>query len=297
MNGFEYRHLCGWRGIDETQQWLARDFFSLRQLAPHLFGRPQSDQPILLYPAYQKVLGRDPGYAAQTIGDCVSQGHGHGNDLSQCVEIAMGESAEFQETDTEFLYGAAREIGNMLGPEDGCYGSAAVKAMTQTGMVSRQMLDGDGTYSGKRAKAWGLSGPPRELVEKAGSYKLGQAANVSTVAELLAAMQSGYPVTICTGQGFTMERDEQGFCRPSGTWGHCMCLAGLRFDRPGALVLQSWGPDQPKGPKSLDQPSWSFWVDMSVIARILAEGDSWALSKAPAFAKRDLPDWSYSSAA
>lgn len=297
MNVFQYKHLCGWRGIDETQQFLAAQFFGLRQLAPHLFGRPQTDQPILLYPAWQKVLSRDPGYPAQQIGDCVSFGHAHGNDLSQCVEIAMGEAAEFQETDTEFLYAAARAAGNMLGDEDGCYGSAAVKAMTQTGMVSRPMLDADGAYSGRRAKAWGRTGPPAELVTMASSYKLGAAANVTTVAELVAAFQSGYPVTICTGQGFTMERDEQGFCRPSGTWGHCMCLAGLRFDRPGALVLQSWGPMQPKGPLDLGQPAWSFWVDLAVIGRILAEGDSWALSKAPAFKVRDLPEWSYSSAA
>jgi hypothetical protein len=297
VSNFEYRHLCGWRGIDATQRAFARQFATLHRLAPHLFGHEEPTQPVLLYKAFQEVIGHDPDYPAQEIGDCVSFGHSHGNDLSQCIEIALGEDAEFQQTDTEFLYGVAREVANMLGPDDGCYGSAAVKAMTTIGMVSRPMLGSDGAYSGRRAKSWGMNGAPQELKDAAGEYKLGAAAAVTTWDELVAAMQSGYPVTICTGQGFTMTRDEQGFCSPSGTWGHCMCIGGLRFDRPGACILQSWGRMKPSGPTDLDQPDWSFWVDRNTISRILAEGDSWALSKSPAFKKRDLPRWSYDIAA
>jgi hypothetical protein len=295
---FDYRNLCGWLGIDARQIRAAAGFTTLYRLAPHLFDNTEPTQPILLYRAFQEVLGNDPNYPAQEIGDCVSFGHGHGNDLSQCVEIALGEDAEFQPTDTEFIYGAARKVAGMLGTGgEGCYGSAAVKAMTTIGMISRPMLGAEGNYSGRRARSWGATGPPTELLEAAETYKLGAAANVTTWDELVAAMQSGYPVTICTGQGFVMTRDQQGFCTPSGTWGHCMCLAGLRFDRPGACVLQSWGHMKPSGPTDLDQPDWSFWVDRQTIGRILAEGDSWALSKAPAFKKRDLPAWSYDIAA
>jgi hypothetical protein len=141
VSNFEYRHLCGWRGIDATQRHFARQFETLYTVAPQLFGRDAAgDHPILLYKAFQEVIGHDPDYPAQQIGDCVSFGHSHGNDLSQCIEIALGEDAEFQQTDTEFLYGTAREVANMLGPDDGCYGSAAVKAMTTIGMISRPML-------------------------------------------------------------------------------------------------------------------------------------------------------------
>jgi hypothetical protein len=293
VNSFQLRHLCGWRGTDYVQRAIAGQFFGLRQLAPHLFGRGQTGEPILLYPAFVAVLGRDPGYPAQEIGDCVSFGHGHGNDLSQCVEITLGEPTEFQETDTEFLYAASREVAGILGPEDGSYGSAAVKAMTTVGLVSRPMLGGDGSYSGRRAKRWGQTGPPRELVEQAAGYKLGAAALVTKWDELVAAIQSGYPVTICTALGFSLERDSQGFCRSQGRWGHCMVIGGVRFDRPGACILQSWGPDMPHGPLDLGQPPWSFWADRRVIEAILAEGDSWALSKSPDFKTRDLPDWRY----
>ena len=103
----------------------------------------------------------------------------------------------------------------MLGQSgDGCYGAAAVKAMTSIGEVSREQLGTDGTYSGDRAKAWGTNGIPADMVAKAAPFKLGSAALVSTWDELVAALGNGYPVTICTDQGFTMDRDPQGFRRP-----------------------------------------------------------------------------------
>ncbi len=214
-----YQPLCGWRGIDDTQRLFAAQFPTLSQSAPRLMQGPTPTDPILLYKAWRDVLGKDPDYPAQQIGDCVSFGHGHANDLLQCIEIGMGDPAVFQETDTEFIYGESRKVGNMLGRQDGSYGSAAVKAMTTVGMVSRKMLGSDGTYSGQRAKSWGLHGPPSAVESEASPFKLGGAANVSTWDELVAALQNGYPVTICTGQGFTLTRDSQGFCQARGELG------------------------------------------------------------------------------
>lgn len=293
-----FEPLCGWRGIDATQQHVASQFPALRQAAPHLFAAPPPTNPILLYKAWAEVLGKYPAYPAQEIGDCVSFGHAHGNDLLQCVEYRLGAPVEYRETDTEFIYGASRQVAGMLGTGDGSYGSAAVKAMTTIGMVSREMLGSNGTYSGDRAKQWGETGPPQDLEANAASYKLGSAALVSSWDELVAAVTSGYPVTICTSLGFTLTRDNDGFCAAKGTWGHCMLIAGVRFDIPGACIVQSWGPDVPDGPTALDQPDFSFWVKQAAIEQILGEGDSWALSKTTAFVKRDLPPtWKYDSAA
>ncbi len=293
-----YQPIRGWRGIDETQKRFAGQFAGLAQAAPRLFGAPPSTDPILLYKAWSDVLGSYPNYPAQEIGDCVSFGHGHGNDLLQCIEIRLGAPAEYRETDTEFIYGASRQVAGILGTDDGSYGSAAVKAMTSIGLLSRAMLGTDGTYSGERAKTWGESGPPADLETQAAPFKLGSAALVSTWDDLVAAITNGYPVTICTDQGFTLTRDADGFCAASGTWGHCMLIAGVRFDRPGACIIQSWGPDVPDGPTALGQPSFSFWVEEATISQILAEGDSWALSKSPIFVQRELPPpWKYDSAA
>jgi hypothetical protein len=293
-----YQPLCGWRGADELQQAFAGQFPTMAQAAPHLMAAGSPNDPILLYKAWRDVLGKDPAYPAQQIGDCVSFGHGHGNDLLQCIEISLGEPSIFQETDTEFIYGMSREVAGILGRQDGSYGAAAVKAMTTVGMVSRAMLGTDGTYSGQRAKSWGLDGPPDAMKNEAAPFKLGSSANVTTWDELVAALRNGYPVTICSNQGFTLARDQQGFCAARGRWGHCMFIAGVRFDRPGACIVQSWGPETPSGPTALDQPSFSFWADQSVVSRILGEGDSWALSKSPSFQKRDLPPaWRYHDAA
>jgi hypothetical protein len=293
-----YQPLCGWRGIDDLQRSFAAQFPTLAQSAPHLMSAPAPTNPILLYKAWRDVLGKDPAYPAQQIGDCVSFGHGHGNDLLQCIEIGMGSPAVYQETDTEFIYATSREVGNILGRQDGSYGALAVKAMTTIGMVSRAMLGTDGTYSGQRAKAWGLKGAPADIKSEAGPFKLGSAAQVSSWDELVAALQNGYPVTICTAQGFTLDRDADGFCKARGRWGHCMFIAGVRFDRPGACIIQSWGADCPTGPTALGQPSFSFWADQSAVNSILGEGDSWALTKSPAFQKRDLPpDWHFHDAA
>jgi hypothetical protein len=290
--------LCGWRGIDATQQAFASQLAAFDRTAHHLFNSSKPQTSALLYRAWLDVIGSEPKYPSQEIGDCVSFAHGHGNDLLQCIEIKLGDPLDYRETDTEFIYAASRMVAGILGPSDGSYGSAAVRAMTTIGMVSREMLGGEGAYAGDRAKLWGGSGPPYDLTVQAAAFKLGTAALVSTWEELVTALTNGYPVTICTNQGFTMGRDADGFCSPSGTWGHCMLIAGVRFDRPGACILQSWGPDVPTGPMALGQPTWSFWAEQRVVESILAEGDSWALSRAPAFVGRELPlSWRYHAAA
>lgn len=295
---FDPTSLCGW--VDHPDRHaVAATFPRFAHTAATLMQATATESDVLLYRAFKDALGRYVPYPCQEIGDCVSFGHAHGNDLLLCVKAAMA-GLRFTrgeiETDTEALYGMAREVGQMLGGMDGCYGSAAVKAMTTMGVLPRSAV---GPYSGRRARDWGYHGAPAEIKQKAAQWKLGNAALVKTWDELVAAMTNGYPVTICTGMGFTMHRDEHGFCSPKGRWGHCMLLCGLRFGaRPGACVFQSWGPNVPSGPLDLDQPDNSFWVDRGPIERILGEGDSWALSKSPFFVERPLPSsWRYSRAA
>jgi hypothetical protein len=292
--------LGGWLDTPERHV-LAGAFPAFSQVAPHLLSRSQAAAPtdILLYKALRDANGGSyPDYPAQQIGDCVGQGHGHGNDLLQAVEIAMGdETMVFSQTSTEFIYATSREVAGILGRSDGSYGSAAVKAMTTIGMISRAMIGTDGAYSGQRAKDWGYRGAPQDLKTRAASYKLGAAAIVTDWDSLVAALSNGYPVTICSNQGFTLERDANGFCRARGTWGHCMLIGGIRNDIQGACIIQSWGSNMPTGPTALDQPSYSFWAERSVVERILSQGDSWALSKTPAFETRELPArWTYSIA-
>lgn len=268
---------------------------SFASAAPALAGSGEN-RTVLPFKAWKEVNGgRYPEYPAQEIGDCVSQGFAHGADLLAAVEIALArENESYEETATEAVYGFARvDIGGRrLGRGDGAVGAWAAKAVSEIGTVSRKVV---GPYSGKRAKLWGFEGVPAEIKAKAGDHKIMLVRLVSTFEELEDALANGYPVPVCSDQGFTLERDGDGFCRPKGTWAHCMLIIGVRGgSRPGACILNSWGSGVPSGPLALDQPPGSFWADRDVVARMLAARDSWALGRFDGYPGRVLPErWSY----
>jgi hypothetical protein len=272
---------------DPARHPMARTFAPpLAQAAPQLMG---ADDNVFLYRAFKDALGDYPSYVAQAIGDCTSWGSGHAVDLLQCVEMVIGkEPIEFQETCTEFIYGCGREIANMLGGGDGCYGTAVAKALVEVGAVSRAMV---GPYSGQRAKDWGRRGAPAEMKTAAAAFKVGAAALVTTCDELDAALANGYPAAGGYSQGFTMHRDQDGVCRQSGRWGHETTFVGRRRrnGRRQYLSLQSWGDGVPDGPRTDDQPSYSWWMDEDSMASILSQQDTLVFSKFPGFKKRPLP--------
>ncbi|AGA28405.1 hypothetical protein [Singulisphaera acidiphila] len=268
--------------------------FAIR--ARNLMGA-NADKDLLLFKAWKDLLGSYPKYVAQKIGDCTSFASGHNVDLTQAIEIVIGgENESYKETSTEALYGAGRELANMLGGGDGCYGSALAKAVTTVGVAPREAV---GEYSGQRAKQWGHSGTPADIKKLMNEHKMGSAALVVSLDELDAALANGYPVTVCSNQGFTMSRDTDGFCSPQGSWAHAMLIAGKRITgRKGYLICQSWGSNVPSGPLALDQPDFSFWVEPNVIARMLAVRDSFAFSKFAGYPGRPLPShWTYDKAA
>lgn len=214
---------------------------TLKSAVPEILLDAEPSVPILLYRAYYDVLGGYPAYKAQEIGSCVGHAHAHAMDCLQCVEIALGEPSEYRETSAEFVYAASRAIAGILGPFDGSYGSAAVKALLRMGACSREMLGPDGVDSGRIAKAWGRTGPPDRYVQAAGAYKLGAVARITDRASAVSALWNGSPITICSSQGFTMVRDRDGCCKPSGRWDHCnppeAMIWGIRPKRSADIRL------------------------------------------------------------
>jgi hypothetical protein len=293
----DYTKLGGWihdpAEVQRTLATLPLPYFAAA--APHL-ALSGAGQTTLLYKAYKDVNGGQYiNYPAQTIGDCVSHGFGHGVDLLEAVQISIGRKSElFKQTATEAIYGMARvDIGGEHGSySDGAVGAWAAKAVSTIGTINREVV---GPYDGHRAKDWGARGVPRDIEAKAGDHKVRSTSLITTFAELEDALANGYPVTVCSNQGFTLTRDEDGFCHPRGTWGHCMLIVGTRADnRPGACIFQSWGPDVPSGPLALDQPPNSFWADRDVVERMLGMQDSWALSNFEGYPGQVLPDhWTY----
>lgn len=284
---------------------------TLSEAAPHLFGRGDSE-PVLLYRSLYEAFAAHHGGQAwivgkQGIGDCVSWGWAHGADIHLSVLWKLGISSEWRPAATEAIYGGSRveaRGSTRGGYSDGSYGGAAAKWVSDWGVLFRQPYNDLGfdltTYSSSRAKSWGNYGcggegeNGKKADDVAKTHPIKQVALVRNFEEAAAAIASGYPVPVCSGRGFTSQRDAQGFCRPSGGWSHCMCFVGVRFDRKGLLCLNSWGPNWVGGPKwPDDQPDGSFWVDADVATGMLRGEDSFAVSGFEGFPYRDLKhgDW------
>jgi hypothetical protein len=120
---------------------------------------------------------------------------------------------------------------------------------------------------------------------------------VTSFAEAAKAISNGYPVVVCSGQGFSMSRDDDGFCKPGGVWWHCMTFMGLRWGkRPGLLCANSWGRSNTVGkhyPDNIPEEVrvCSFWVDADVCDRMLGGKDSYAYAGYAGFTRSKMPDW------
>src|SRR5574343_445416 len=283
---------------------------TIRDAGPDLFRQaaPADGQPVLLYraleKAWQATYGRPFAVGRQGIGDCVSWGWAHAADIHLAVMWTIGDSAEFHAAATEAIYGGSRceARGKTFGGwSDGSYGAAAAKWIRDWGVVFRQPYDGVAltTYSASRANDWGNYGcggkdDGGRLDAIAKQHPIRDVALVRNFEEAAAAIASGYPVAVCSMQGFASTRDSDGFAAARGSWAHCMCFIGVRYDRKGLLCLNSWGTSWIGGPKwPEDQPDGSFWVEASVASRMLSGGDSFAVSGYQGFPYRALDhgDW------
>ena len=273
---------------------------SLSTAAPELFGafEPRGP-PVLLYRALYTV---QPGWVVgrQGIGDCVSWGFAHGANILLAVDYKLGRTGEWHDAATEAIYGGSRVEARgktFAGYSDGSYGAAAAKWLTDFGIIYRQRYDGIdlSTYSSSLAKEWGAYGcggkdDGGKLDAIAKLHAIKTVALVTNFAEAAAAIENGYPIPVCSGQGFTSTRDKDGFAAASGSWSHCMCFIGVRYEpRPGLLCLNSWGPNWIRGPPwPEDMPAGSFWVDARIVDRMLGGRDSFALSNYQGFPRRPL---------
>lgn len=289
--------------------WLDRPFEAARVTAL-LFGRMlaqdiQADQTkdVVLTDFTSKIVAELPA-GPQGIGDCVSWGYGNGTNIIQCtqmlnivkeqaapdfeklmvgekefseLEIVQDMGFEYREIATESIYGFSRcEVGKQWNSyQDGSVGAWAAKAMEQYGCLSRQTV---GAYDPKRAKEWGAKGVPDQFEPEARINVVKACTPVKSFLQAAGLIQGGHPVVVCSNQGFSLNRDSQGFCRAEGTWYHCMLFMGVRWGRPGLLCMQSWGKKNPNGPLVMNMPSNTFWVEQRTCDYMLKQNDSYAPS-------------------
>lgn len=272
---------------------------------------PNSDDEIFLYRAVAKVLPGHFPLNQGNAGTCVAFGHAAGCDVLLAQAKLAGTSGKFIPASPDSIYGGSRNEGlqRINGSySDGSNGYSAVAFLNKYGgVIHRQPYPEFGfdlsNYDIKRSRDWGawgnggrkdgINGP---FDTEAAKHPIKAVARVKTLADLDTALARGYPVTICSGVGFSSPRDKDGFCQPRGSWSHCMCIVGKRNEgRKGYLILNSWGAyiagDGGTANKYKDQPDGSFYAEPDVVARILRAGDSWALGDAVGFPKKLLPDW------
>ncbi|HWA98446.1 MAG TPA: Hint domain-containing protein, partial [Pirellulales bacterium] len=148
--------------------------------------------------------------------NCVSWGWAHAVDELSAVDWKLGKNGEWKPVATEPIYGGSRVQARGVsqgGWSDGSYGGAAAKWVRDWGVLYRQPYDKVDltTYSANRAKQYGNYGCPKELEGVARQHPVKSVTLVTNFDEAAAAISNGYPVPVCSGQGFTSTRDKDGF--------------------------------------------------------------------------------------
>jgi hypothetical protein len=128
---------------------------------------------------------------------------------------------------------------------------------------------------------------PEDVKAEAKQHTVKAYAQVSSFEEAATAIEAGYPVPVCSNQGFSKQRDAQGFSKPQGSWGHCLCVIGVRHDRPGVLIANSWGNSYYTGGPA-DLSGAVKWVDAKVFDRMAAQGDTFSIADISGWDRKGL---------
>lgn len=251
----------------------------------------ENEQPedVYLWERCRAVTGDVlPPRDQKDVGSCVGVATATAIEHLLCEQIAAGSCEEFRELASEVIYGGSRvEIGGGRVRGDGSVGAWAAKFVKDYGIVPRGVYGKHDlrAYDERLCREFGRRGVPENPKVIAKEHPVRGVAQVKTWEECRAAIRNGYPVLVCSSQGFEFERDAAGFCAPQGKWYHAMAVVGVRGgERPGGFLLNSWGPDVHTGPRVPEgAPVAGFWVDAATLDRMLRQGDSWAFSQAAGF--------------
>jgi hypothetical protein len=235
---------------------------------------------------YLKKVHGDQWYLHQgSCGSCVAFGAALACDVLAAIQIVdHGMEKPEGRTDPMTIYWGSRvEIGGGKLWGQGSVGAWAAKYLKDYGVLPQAKypdIDLSKYDSGVCCGGHAKSGVPDSLETIARRHPVKAYAQVNTFEELATAVESGYPVTIASSQAFSKQRDSEGFAKPQGNWDHQMCVVGVRHDRPGALIANSWGA---YFTGECDISAACFWADANTVMHMLRAGDSFALS--------DLSGW------
>lgn len=227
-----------------------------------------------------------PG-AAQARGDCVSHNEKNACLLTLACDIASGKPD--QETghveappeippagvsegalSTEWIYWHRGYNG------DGWSCDASANVVLKHGLLVRKPYPDLGidltTYSGSLAGKFGSRQPPAEMQAVGDDHLVRGAVEISSFEEIRDFLNNGYGVGACGGEGWSSQRDANGFSKRSGRWSHAMSVIGAddrdvikqAYGGPLILIQNSWGRFNSGGRRILgttvDIPEGSFWA-------------------------------------
>lgn len=269
---------------------------SFHERFPKLAGKWDGKTTINHAQTALKALGGDTGKLEQLIqmqprGTCGGRSGSAAGDLIQLVLIASGKRAKFHRVSHAAVYYAARKISGMLSGDwrdennDGVGSGSVPEALSKiTGYVQREE-DGDLNYYGDGSDdlacklGSGMLPDVAKKIEQLGEDNKIEWGPIRSAQEGADAIASGCILIGSDSQGFTMTRDQNGFCQPQGRWDHYQTRVSVLgpdlYGRPGFGYWQSWGRNAPAGTVLRDHPPNCFGVDFNVQDRIIKSGD-WA---------------------
>lgn len=256
---------------------------TLYQKFPQVQGRWDGRAAVNHEEAARQVLGDWLPAHAQRSGTCGGHAGAGGIDLLQCVLIGLGRRAAFRPSSHAWLYYLARREYGMLGRGDGVAGGSIPPMMAKYGVLHREEAgdpDKTGPAVDRVADAWGAGRIDRAEADRLARLASDNVATISAPVRSAAELADGIAaggVGVCSDmQGYAMERDRDGFCRPQGTWAHYHVRSSV-FSTPsgrkGFGYRQSWGRTVPSGPELAGHPGNCFGVDWDVQDRLCRSGE------------------------
>jgi len=264
-------------------------------------GKSQDALPkfAYLWQAEKLITGKNPRSKNQgKVGSCVSFGTNNAVHRTMAVQIAIFKAPEeLLDIVEEVTYAGSRvEVGKGGIKGDGSIGAWAAKFVKEWGVVARGKHGSFDVseYDPVRCRSWGKSGVPPELAALAKEHPVKEITRVTSWDQAKKALANGYAMAVCSNQGFDSKRDANGVKKPRGSWPHCMCLDGYHVAADGeeyGHIENSSGSKDSDGPVGWGAPSTSgFWVQKTIIERMLRAKDTWAFSAVRGFPARQI-DW------
>ncbi len=233
---------------------------------------------------YNIEVDVDHSYVADgiVVHNCGGHAGSRGPEILQHVLVASGKRAKVKSVSHAWPYFLARREYGMLGGGDGVAGGSIPPMLKKYGVLNREEANDpyqDGGSVDAVADSWGagrLSGTKLEaLLKEAADNLVTEVVQVRSAQELADGLAAGGVGVGSDMQGYTMERDSEGFCRPSGTWAHYHVRSGVFVNsrgRKGFAYDQSWGAI-PSGPLLPGYPENVFGVDWDVQDRLCRTGE------------------------